>query len=697
MATFLVSLAFSVLVFGEIILINVGQPMWAYAFNMFCVASKCVLPGRIILNLREAAMSLDGWDIPTFSIETLSSFLSFVAVTAIALIYNGQSMWANAFTMFYAASKAVLPGRIILNIREAAMSLDRWDIPTAAPSSHLRMPEYRAPVLGCTPAAPSPGPEPMRPFLLPLLGASLSLSASAATAQRAATAPIPIPLPSSVPPNAQLVPSFPVGMSIEQDRFPDWAGTLAAPNNYTRTVLANVVDRVGSPPPIRVGGTTEDRTWLSPNGSVRYAQALFPPSSNSSTQKLYPEATIVYTGADFYRSAANFPKGTEFTFGINLRARSPDMAAQVAQRVAQAASRDNVTVRALEIGNEPDMYGNWSMPFYAANWNAAASAIVNASLNASSPFPKPTFQLFAYANPNPAANFTVAGALAAGVAQGEGVKGLAKVASLHHYNGNPAKVSDLMRKSSVSSQVGQFTGEIAAAQRAGLQFEFGETGSIGGHGAPGVSNVAGSVIWAVDYVFQALAIGIKRVYFHNGVCYRYNMFQPIGGCADGSPPALSPRPHIMPMYHVLLVLAEAVAYKAPVKVAELQVASGDVSAYGVWAADTGALLRVVIVNSAAYYVDASTTTTPRGSYCYELSNLPSPANSTNSTTAASTPFVRRLSLPGVERPSGLTWAGQSFEGPSGKAEGTRVDEPLAPDGSVQGWESEVVVVYFRER
>ncbi|KZO89924.1 hypothetical protein CALVIDRAFT_603326 [Calocera viscosa TUFC12733] len=62
---FLVSLAFSVISISEIILTHTGQPMWAAAFSVLYAAAKAVLPGRIILNIREAALSLDDWDIPT--------------------------------------------------------------------------------------------------------------------------------------------------------------------------------------------------------------------------------------------------------------------------------------------------------------------------------------------------------------------------------------------------------------------------------------------------------------------------------------------------------------------------------------------------------------------------------------------------------------------------------------------------------
>ncbi|EJT96791.1 hypothetical protein DACRYDRAFT_112412 [Dacryopinax primogenitus] len=521
---------------------------------------------------------------------------------------------------------------------------------------------------------------------------------------------VKITLPHVVP-SSQLVSTFPVGLSIEQDHFPIWAGPPSAQNTYTQTLLKNVVDRSGVPPPVRVGGTTEDRTWLAPNTSILSSAAVFPPSSNASTSRLYPEATLVYAGPEFWESARNFPNGTEFTFGINLRAQDPVMAREVARMAWESVQGTGVKLRAFEIGNEPDMYGNWSATFYASNWNAAALSIVNASL----PYGQPTFQLFAFANPSARANFSISGALNAGVAAPERLRGLARIASEHHYQWS-TKIADLMSKSIISSQLDQFSPEISAAQKAGLQFEFGETGSVGGHGAPGVSNVAGSVIWAVSYTFQALTRGVKRLYFHNGLCYRYNFFQPVSSCADDT--HLSGA-HILPMYHLLLVVAEALSYPGPVRVGELQTGAGEVSAWGVWAADTDQLLRVVLVNSAPY------TSGTRASYAYTFSNLPpSASGSSNSSGSPSSsepalgqPWIRRLFVPGVESMGGLTWAGQSYETTSGKAGGKRVDELLAVTpasgagagvgedeergsgggtGSIQGWESEVLVLFFRE-
>ena len=49
-----------------------------------------------------------------------------------------------------------------------------------------------------------------------------------------------------------------------------------------------------------------------------------------------------------------------------------------------------------------------------------------------------------------------------------------------------------------------------------------ETGSIGCHGAPGVSNTAGAALWVVDYTLQASTQDISQVLFHEGIGYKYN-------------------------------------------------------------------------------------------------------------------------------------------------------------------------------
>ena len=104
---------------------------------------------------------------------------------------------------------------------------------------------------------------------------------------------------------------------------------------------------------------------------------------------------------------------------------------------------------------------------------------------------------------------------------------VARRISQHHYSstfcsGTPGVLQDLMSKSYIRGNLTQFELDIAAVQQIGLTYVLGETNSISCHGAPNVSNTAGASLWALDYVLFAGQLGITRVYFHNGIGFRYN-------------------------------------------------------------------------------------------------------------------------------------------------------------------------------
>ncbi|KAF8659043.1 hypothetical protein AX16_001916 [Volvariella volvacea WC 439] len=102
--------------------------------------------------------------------------------------------------------------------------------------------------------------------------------------------------------------------------------------------------------------------------------------------------------------------------------------------------------------------------------------------------------------------------------------------------------------------------DISAVRSRGLDNILGETNSYACHGAPGVSNAAGAVLWTLDYALFATQIGISRVFFHEGIGYKYNLIQPISltrSILDGSP-LPSPAPaHVQPQYYAAVVVAEA--------------------------------------------------------------------------------------------------------------------------------------------
>lgn len=79
-----------------------------------------------------------------------------------------------------------------------------------------------------------------------------------------------------------------------------------------------------------------------------------------------------------------------------------------------------------------------------------------------------------------------------------------------------------MTKSTIRSNISSFSPDIAATLQQGLDYVFGETNSYSCHGAPGVSNTAGAALWALDYALYAGQVNISRVFFHEGIGYKYN-------------------------------------------------------------------------------------------------------------------------------------------------------------------------------
>jgi hypothetical protein len=106
-------------------------------------------------------------------------------------------------------------------------------------------------------------------------------------------------------------------------------------------------------------------------------------------------------------------------------------------------------------------------------------------------------------------------------------------------------------------------------------------------------------------MLQGAALGIDRMYFHNGLGYFYVPFEPAGDVNDG---LNYTRPHIGPLYYAYLVVGEAIGTSRNAWVSELGTTNTSISAYGIW--EDTKLVRAVVVNHNAY-VNA---TAPRNSY-----------------------------------------------------------------------------------
>ncbi|PIL22452.1 hypothetical protein GSI_15140 [Ganoderma sinense ZZ0214-1] len=102
-----------------------------------------------------------------------------------------------------------------------------------------------------------------------------------------------------------------------------------------------------------------------------------------------------------------------------------------------------------------------------------------------------------------------------------------------------------------------YEADIAETHRRGLTYILGEMNSIACHGAPGVSNTAGAALWTIEFTLQAATLGIKELFFHEGIGYKYNFMQPISlnrSIVDGSPLDPPAPPHIQPPFYGGLVV-----------------------------------------------------------------------------------------------------------------------------------------------
>ncbi|KAI0092691.1 glycoside hydrolase family 79 protein [Irpex rosettiformis] len=490
-------------------------------------------------------------------------------------------------------------------------------------------------------------------------------------------------IPIVVPDDAKPLPQNLLGFSIEQDRWPDWAGTHAR-NNFTHDALANYAHLTGKPPHIRVGANTEDHTIWSPTVTIESAD--FPPPN---TITPYPEATRVVVGDEYYAlsrflPAGKYPVGTHMTWGINLGLDNATNAMNMANSILRAFSSAavqaaGVVLDLLEIGNEPDLYknnglrpSNWTVQQYVADWinisTPVAQAIESQPLEAG----PVAIQAASFAGQG----FTPRQIFSLGILNSVPGK-LVTTISQHRYSaafcsGGDFPLTSFMSKANVRGNLTVFRDDIEATLMQGLPYILGETGSIACHGAPGVSNTAGAALWVIDYTLQAATQDISEVLFHEGVGFKYNFIQPVTlnrSTIDGSPLTPPEQPHIQPSYYAGLFINTFIGSSGNTQISELTVWDDNVSGYAAY--EHGKLVRAAFVNLDAWLVssvglrpsvhvnpilywsqDGSTTNTTGGSVN---------ANAAEAAWKHEKVNAKRIIINHADDVQNLTWAGQSWE------------------------------------
>lgn len=166
------------------------------------------------------------------------------------------------------------------------------------------------------------------------------------------------------------------------------------------------------------------------------------------------------------------------------------------------------------------------------------------------------------------------------------------------------------------------------------QYVMGETNSLSGGGASGLSDVYGAALWAADYALWQATQNIQRVHFHQSSVSPYASWLP-------SPPTTC-----APYYGNMLVAA-AVGSSGNTSITYLDLGSNDGTLSGYQLYDDGSLARIVVLNMVEY-------TSKSGSRPNKTFTLTVPTSVTQAK-------VERLTAAGADVKSNITFGGVSYD------------------------------------
>ncbi|KXN91627.1 hypothetical protein AN958_12479 [Leucoagaricus sp. SymC.cos] len=507
----------------------------------------------------------------------------------------------------------------------------------------------------------------------------------------AQTMGIDVAIPVNAPAGAvHVVPSL-IAFSIEQDRWTDWAG-LTSRNQFFFNVLNNIKGISGEPPFIRIGANSEDRTNYNPG--VETPQLV---EDTPTATVPFPEARAIVVGDAYYEAARFLLPNTHVVWGVNfgqnnLTAAYLEAKAIVKAFASTAVNSQGIVLDAIEIGNEPDLYrnnglrpSNYTSTQYVKEWTVFAanvSAAVGISSSSSTKFWGASFA----GSSHTTSGFSPQAIFNEGLLDGS-TKSLISTISQHHYSGsfcsgNEGLLQDLMTKSTIRGNLTTFAPDVKAVRDQGLDYVLGETNSYSCHGAPGVSNTAGAALWSLDYALFSTQIQSSRIFFHEGVGFKYDFIQPVTltrSTTDATPLPEPLPPHVQPQYYAAIITAEAIGARGNTRIQELSINDPSIAGYAFY--EGSRLARAVFINSHAFLKSSSS----RGQIHLDL---------TFTNGAATSAKLKRLTIAHADDTAGLTWGGQTYETSDGKVSGAEKTEAVDLTKGIDIHDTEAILVSF---
>jgi len=433
------------------------------------------------------------------------------------------------------------------------------------------------------------------------------------------------------------IPAGFTGLSLEFSAVPAYAGTNPEAVNPVLEQLIRNLDP-GQSPVLRIGGDSTDRTWwpvagLARPGGVRY--------------------TLTPNWMSITRSLAQ-ALHARLIVGVNMEANNRRLAA--AEAGAFLAGIGRASIRALELGNEPELYG--SFPWYQASPGHGVRGR------------KPGYGPADYTREVTRLAPSLPNVPLAGPASG-GRKWMTDVAkfvaaeprlglvTLHRYATRGCFVSVRSPQYHTIGNLLSSTATRGLAQSIApyVRLRNGHThptrvdelGSVNCGGVHGVSDTFASALWALDTLFQLARVGVSGVNFHTfpNAAYEPFSFSRASGTWQAS---------VKPIYYGMLMFAQAVGPGS-------QLLNGSGSAgtgVDVFALRTPRQpLRVVLIN---YRTSGARTIAVR---------VP---------VKAATVTLEWLRAPSVTSTTGVTIGGQSFgaETSTGTLPAAPTQQPVSP-------------------
>lgn len=373
----------------------------------------------------------------------------------------------------------------------------------------------------------------------------------------------------------RVVPFGFLGLSLEYSSIEPYAGTdPRALDPVFVQLVRNLVP--GQTPVLRIGGDSTDRWWWPTAGLSR------PPGVKHDITPRWLEVTGALARALRAR----------LMLGLNLEADSPQLAAVEARALIHGLGAR--AIRALELGNEPDLYAtfpwyrtasgrhvtgrppSYDMSALIADYSAFAAALPRKPLAGPSlGAPKWTRQLGRFLAAEPRVGLV----------------------TLHRYplqlcytarrSSRYPTVSHLLEPASSIGLADSFAPYVPIARARGLSVRIDELNSVSCGADPTVSKTFASSLWALDTLFEMLRVGVHGVNIHTFPGAGYELFElrHAGGNWQAT---------VEPEYYGLLMFAQAAPPGANLERVD-GAASGAVRTWATRALD--GTVRIALVNT----------------------------------------------------------------------------------------------------